>query len=87
MEARHLRVILDDDIVDDTKDPQLELELLEEGQGLLDGQPVSYVLFRSAQQLEDGLPRDLVLVLALTRKGLLVEVVERAQSALAFSAL
>ena len=56
VEALHLRAILEDDIVEGIQDSQLQLELLEEGQGLLDGQPVSYVLLRSAQQLTDGLP-------------------------------
>ena len=56
-EARHLRVILEGGVVEDIEDTQLELGLLEERQGLLGGQPVSYVLLRSAQQLKDGLPR------------------------------
>ena len=57
VEVRHLGVVFVDEVVEDVVDAQLQLELLEEGQDLLYGQPILDVLLRPVQDLEDRLPR------------------------------
>ena len=83
VEVRHLGVVLVYEVVEYVVYAQLQLELLEEGQDLLYGQPLLDVLLRPAQDLEDRLPRYQVLPLVRPQQGLLVVVVERVDPALA----
>ena len=56
-------VVSVDEVVEDVVDAQLQLELLKEGEDLLDGQTLLDVLLRPAQNLKDRLPRYQVLLL------------------------
>ena len=64
VEVGHLGVVLVDEVVEDVIHLQLQLVFLEEGEDLLDGQPLLDVLLRPPQEdLQNLLAGDQVLLL------------------------
>ena len=82
VEVGHLRVVLEDELVELVEDPQLELVLLEEGQDVLHGQPLLDGLLRPVQEVQDDLPGDDVPLLVRAQEGVPVGVVDGVQEAL-----
>ena len=82
VEVGHLRVVLEDELVELVEDPQLELVLLEEGQDVLHGQPLLDGLLRPVQEVQDDLPGDDVALLVRAQEGVPVGVVDGVEEAL-----